>query len=75
MKYAGVIIHVNDSTNPKQRKILLNRLTDTVGVITPKFSEEKGYLLLVSYDSEVTNSLALLNQVKDNGFESQLVGL
>lgn len=59
----------------KERDGLLNQLKNTNGVKNPKFSENKAHFLFVEYDANITNSLALLNKVKAQGFESQLVGL
>jgi len=75
MKHADAIIHLNNNTSTKERDELLNQLRSTEDVISEKFSEEMEHLLLVEYDSKVTNSLTLLNRVKEKGFESQLVGL
>lgn len=75
MKHADVIIHVSNQTSPKQRDELLNQLKRAEGVVSQTFSKEKKHLLLIEYDPKATNSSALLNRVKEKGFESQLVDL
>lgn len=59
----------------KEKESLLNQLSNANGVVSQKFSEHKKHLLFVEYDSNITNSLDLLNKVKAQGFESQLVGI
>ena len=75
MNNIAVLIHVNDEIDTPQKQSLFNQLENTNGVTYQKFSENKKHLLFVEYDSNVTNSLELLNTVKAQGFESQLVGL
>ncbi|MCW9013720.1 MAG: hypothetical protein OQL06_08045 [Gammaproteobacteria bacterium] len=75
MKYSDVLIHLNDKTNTEAKDNLMNKLSHVDGVITPKFNTDKEHMLFVAYDAEITNALTLLNKVKAEGFEAQLVGL
>jgi len=75
MNNIDVLIHVNDQMDTKKRQSLFNQLGNTNGVTNQRFSENKEHLLFVEYDSNVTNSLNLVNKVKAQGIESQLVGL
>lgn len=75
MNLPEVLIHVSEKPNESEKNGLVEQLRNMVGVIAPRFSQEKDHLLFVSYNSDTTNAAALLNKVKENGFKAQLVGL
>jgi len=75
MQLTDVLIHLNKNTSKTEKDNIVENLRKIEGVIAPRFNEEKEHLLLVSYNSDTTNSLALLNDVKSTGYTAQLVGL
>jgi len=75
MQLADVLIHVNDNINEGEKDNLVEQLRDLDGVIAPRFNKDKKHLLLVSYNSDAINSLALLNEIKEKGYKAQLVGM
>ena len=75
MQLTEVLIHINEKTNKTEKENIVEKLRQIEGVIAPRFNEEKEHLLLVSYNSDTTSSLALLNEVKSTGYAAQLVGL
>lgn len=75
MQLTDVLIHLNKNTNKTEKENIVEKLRKIEGVIAPRFNEEKEHLLLVSYNSAETSSLALLNEVKSIGYAAQLVGL
>ncbi len=75
MQLTDVLIHLNKKTNETEKESIVENLRKIDGVIAPRFNEEKDHLLLVSYNSDVTNSLTLLNEIKKTGYTAQLVGL
>ena len=75
MNSPEVLIHINENINKSKKDKLEEQLNSLDGVIKPKFSQEKEHLLFVSYDSDTINATKLLNKIKENNFNSQLVGL
>ncbi len=75
MQLTDVLIHLNKNINKTEKENIVEKLLQIEGVIAPRFNEGKEHLLLVSYNSDTTNSLALLNEVKSTGYVAQLVGL
>lgn len=75
MQLNDVLIHLDQNINDTEKDSVIEKLRSIEGVITPRFNKEKEHLLLVSYNSDTTNSLTLLNEVKNIGYMAQLVGL
>lgn len=75
MQLTDVLIHLDQNINKTEKENIIEQLRAIEGVIAPRFNKEREHLLLVSYNSEAINSLALLNKIKDNGYKAQLVGL
>ena len=75
MQLSDVLIHLDQNINESKKENLVEQLRAVEGVIAPRFTNERDHLLLVSYNSDTTNSLTLLNEVKDKGYKAQLVGL
>ncbi len=75
MNSPEVLIHINENINKSEKDKLVDQLNTLEGVIKPKFSQEKDHLLFVSYDSDTISASMLLNKIKENDFNAQLVGL
>ena len=75
MQLADVLIHLDQNINESKKENLVEQLRTVEGVIAPRFTNERDHLLLVSYNSDTTSSLTLLNEVKNKGYKAQLVGL
>ena len=75
MQLSDVLIHLDKNLNEVEKENIIEKLRTVEGVIAPRFNKEREHLLLVSYNSYTTNSLALLNDVKEQGYKAQLVGL
>lgn len=75
MQLSDVLIHLDQNIHKCEKDNLIEQLRATEGVIAPRFSNDKEHLLLVSYNSDTTSSLTLLNKVKDKGYKAQLIGL
>lgn len=73
MQTTDVMIHINEQLNTQQKQIIETQLREINGVIAPRFNKE--HLLLVCYNSDRTNSSILLNCVKLQGYQTQLVGI
>ena len=75
MQLSDILIHLDQNISESEKDNIIDQLRSVEGVIAPRFNNEKEHLLLVSYNSDTTNSLTLLNEVKDKGYKAQLVGL
>ena len=75
MELSDVLIHLDQNINDTEKENIIERLRAVDGVIAPRFNKEREHLLLVSYNSDTTSSLTLLNEVKNKGYKAQLVGL
>ena len=75
MQLTDVLVHVSEKISGDEKTHLVDQLRKLNGVIAPRFTEDKDHLLLVSYNSDAINALALLNKVKQNGYNAQLVGM
>lgn len=75
MQLSDVLVHVSEKTSDDEKNYLVHQLRALNSVIAPRFCEDRGYLLLVSYNSDAINALTLLNAVQQNDFHAQLVGM
>lgn len=75
MNISDVMIHINESLSEEVRTSLENTLRKVEGVITPRFNAGKEHLLVVAYDTEKTNTAALLEKARAAGYTAQLVGM
>ena len=75
MQLTDVLIHLDKNINETEKENIIEQLRAVEGVVAARFNKEKEHLLLVSYNSDTTSSLTLLNEVKAKGYKAQLVGL
>ncbi len=73
MHTSDITIHINQTTGPEQQQDLENKLRDIDGVIAPRFNLP--HLLVVLFDAEKTSARMLLDKVKGQGYQAQLIGL
>jgi hypothetical protein len=73
LQTTDVMIHIDAQLDLSQQQAIESELRGIEGVIAPRFN--KPHLLVVSYDSDVTNASVLLKAVKDKGYQAQLVGM
>lgn len=70
-----VMVHISESLQKPALDSIVSGLLQQTGVSTASYVEEKPHLMIVKYDSEVTNSSTLLNSVIASGVHAKLVGL
>jgi hypothetical protein len=75
MQLSDVLIHIDQQINDLEKERLTNQLREVEGVIAPRFNDGKKHLLLVSYNPDSTNTMALLKEVENKGYTAQLIGL
>lgn len=73
MQTTDIMIHIDEILDTNQQQAIETELRAIEGVIAPRFN--KPHLLVISYNSDSTNTLALLKAVKDKGYKAQVVGL
>ncbi|MHB1174696.1 MAG: hypothetical protein ACYCZJ_06205 [Sulfuriferula sp.] len=75
MNISDVMIHINESLSKEARSSLENEMRKVEGVVSPGFNEGKEHLLLITYDTEKTNTAVLLEKARAAGYTAQLVGM
>lgn len=75
MNISDVMIHINESLDEEARTSLENTLRKIEGVVSPRFNAGKEHLLVIAYDTEKTNTAALLAKARAAGYTVQLVGM
>jgi len=75
MNISDVMIHINESLSKEARSSLENAMRKVEGVISPGFNPDKEHLLVIAYNTEKTNTAALLEKARAEGYTAQLVGM
>ncbi len=75
MQLSDVLIHVNGKLDDSKQNELEEQLRNLEGVVAPRFSLEKDNFLFVTYNSDAMNATALIEKVRENSFQSQLIGI
>ncbi len=71
MDINDVVIHVNESLDPRARHALEDRMRDIDGVIAPRFNDRQTHLMIVAYNSDRTHMGMLLDEVRRQGYTAQ----
>jgi hypothetical protein len=74
MDINDVVIHVNESLDPRARHALEDRMRDIDGVIAPRFNDRQTHLMIVAYNSDRTRMGTLLDEVRRQGYTAQACG-
>lgn len=74
MNTGTALLHINEPLDIHGRHDLEDRVGHLDCVIKPVFGERTPHLMIVSYDSDCTCAVMLLNEVCSQGFHGQLVG-
>lgn len=72
---SDVIIHINETLSEEARSALEEKMRQIEGVVSPRFNEGKEHLLVIAYDTEKTDTSALLGKARAAGYTAQLVGM
>jgi len=73
MHTSDITIHVNQTLDAAKQQALETTMREIDGVIAPRFNLP--HMLVVLYNSEKTSPAALLDAVRNKGYQAQLVGL
>lgn len=75
MNISDVMIHINEPLSIEARSSLENAMRKIEGVVSPGFNADKAHLLLITYNTEKTNTRVLLDTVRTAGYTGQVVGM
>lgn len=75
MNISDVMIHINEPLSIEARSSLENAMRKIEGVVSPGFNADKAHLLLITYNTEKTNTRVLLDTVRAAGYTGQVVGM
>lgn len=69
------MIHINEPLSAEARTSLENTMRKVEGVISPGLDPDKEHFLVIAYNSDKTNTTALLEKAREAGYTAQLVGM
>ncbi len=72
---ADVMVHIDEALPPDERKALAGRLQSMDGVVSACERDDKPHLLTVVYDSETTDSKKIVDKIRTEGHQAELVGM
>lgn len=73
-KAVELIIHINESLDEKRRKGLVENVSQDSGIFSVEFTPLRHHLVRVRYDRQEIQSLHILNKIKGQNVNAQLVG-
>jgi len=72
---ADVVIHVDETIDHDRRTQIADVVRDHGGVAVVAHHDDKPHLMIVEYDPQAVTAQALLQAVRDQGVDAELVGL
>ena len=72
---ASVMVHVNEALDERALQSLEDEIREEWAVVSVDHNPKRPHLLMVSYDSAVTQSSSFMHQFQERGLHAQLVGL
>ena len=69
-----ILVHINETLEEPRRNDLVDALEATDGIHTAEFCPLRYHLILVQYDRDSLRSQDVLNKVKDQDVNAQLIG-
>lgn len=75
MNISDVMIHINESLSEDARTSLVDAMRKIDGVVSPGFNAGKAHLLVITYNTEKTNTAVMLEKARTAGYTVQLVGM
>ena len=73
-KAVEVIVHINESLDEERRKGLVEKISKDSGIFSVEFTPLRHHLVRVRYDRETVRSMDILNKIKGQRVNAQLVG-
>ena len=73
-KAVELIVHINESLDEERRNGLVEKMTEDSGILSVEFTPLRHHLVRVRYDRETVRSMDILNKIKGQRVNAQLVG-
>jgi len=70
-----VTLHINEMVEYEKREAIQDELREINGVMVAVSHDEKPHMMFVGYDPLLTNSMDILDCIRNHGLKAQLVGL
>jgi len=69
-----VIVHIDDRLDSRHRMHMEDIVEREAGVMKARFNAQRHHLMIVAYDPKRINSAMILNNIKHQNVNAQLVG-
>jgi 6-phosphofructokinase len=69
-----VIVHINEHLDKNHRAHIENVMGRETGVLQARFNAQRHHLMIVAYDPKQINSAMILNHIRHQNVNAQLVG-
>ncbi len=73
-KPVELIVHINESLDEERRKGLVEKISEDAGIFSVEFTPLRHHLVRVRYDRKAVQSMDILNKIKGQNVNAQLVG-
>ncbi|MDP2782967.1 MAG: hypothetical protein Q8O38_00035 [Sulfurimicrobium sp.] len=74
MDISDIMIHIDQALSEEDKRALEEKMRAIPGVIAPRFNAGRDHLLLVAFDPERVKTAAMLDSVRADGYQAQLIG-
>jgi len=69
-----LIVHINESLDEERRNGLVENISKDSGILSVEFTPLRHHLVRVRYDRQAVQSLDILQKIKRQNVNAQLVG-
>jgi len=69
-----LIVHINEALDEERRNGLVEKISEDAGIVSVEFTPLRHHLVRVRYDRKEVQSMDILNKIKDQNVNAQLVG-
>ena len=73
-KAVEVIVHINESLDEERRNGLIEKISEDSAILSVEFTPLRHHLVRVRYNREKVQSMDILNKIKGQSVNAQLVG-
>ena len=73
-KAVELIVHINESLDEERRNGLVENISKDSGILSVEFTPLRHHLVRVRYDRQAVQSLDILQKIKRQNVNAQLVG-
>lgn len=70
-----VVIHVDEVLTEEQRTALVSNLSEHEGIEYAKFTAGRDHLMLIDYDANKLHSIDILEYVRKENLNAELIGI